>query len=165
MPSPQNCEPEVGHPIKQQSRAVQARWAGEKASEQEIEEYFRSLPLERAFALYDKLKKNFELAGRILAERANQPEAQNCEMCGVSWEEFSKTSRKSDWYSNSPYYKEGSRSCILVRHFCSAACYSYYNNKTQGGARCIPDRGMVPGDNPKNHPRSNSPSQFHDKAI
>lgn len=141
-------------PVKQQSRAVQARYANERATDEELETLLHSLTLDKAFALYDRMKHNFEFAGRVLAARANQPEVQKCKTCGITWDEFIKTSRKPDWFLNRPFYMEGNRNVILVSHFCSASCVSFENNRTQG-VRGIPDRGMLNSDNPKNHPHLN----------
>jgi len=154
-PLPPELEPEptpAPPPLKQQSRAVQARWAGEQAAEADLRSYFATLPLDRAFALYAKMRQNLEVAGHILNDRSNVPEVQNCKTCGLTFDDMVKRTRKNDWFLNRPHYHEGDHNIIDVDHFCSAACVSMENNKTQG-VYGLPDRGMVPGDNPANHPR------------
>lgn len=140
-------------PLKQQSKAVQARWAGEQAAEEELRQHFLTIPLDKAFLVYEKMRKNIETAGRILNDRANVPEIQKCKTCGITFEQLIKGgSRKNDWFLNRPRYKEGDRNVILVDHFCSAACISLENNKTQG-VYGMSDRGMTPDMNKRNHPR------------
>ena len=140
-------------PVKQQSRAIQARWAGEQAAEEDLRQHFLTIPLEKAFFLYEKMRKNLETAGRILNDRANVPEIQKCKTCGKTYEQIVKEGhRRNGWFLDRPYYKEGDRNVILVSHFCSAACVSLENNQTQG-VYGMSDRGMTPDMNKKNHPR------------
>lgn len=136
--------------MKQQARAIQARWATEQATEQELEAHFRSLPLDKALTLAAKMRRNLELSGKILNERINVPEIQKCETCGLTYEELMKKSRMRDWFLNRPYYDKDDRNIIHVMHFCSAACVSLYNNKTQG-VHGVADRGMLRTDNPNAH--------------
>ena len=143
-------QPVDNRPLKQQSRAIQARWAGEQASEEELEKHMRSLPLDRAMKLHKKMRHNCELSGKILNERINVPEVQRCKTCGKTFDDLVKDSRMRDWFLNRPYYDKNDRNIIHVDHFCSASCLSLENNKTQG-VKGIPDRGMLRTDNPKNH--------------
>jgi hypothetical protein len=146
--------------VKQQTRAAQARYAGERASEQELRDFFQELALDKAFKLYHQMRTNLEIAGKILNERSNVPEVQHCKTCGVSFEDYKRSCRKNDWFLNRPFYHEGDRNIIDQDHFCSAACVSLENNKTQG-VYGMSDRGMTPYDNPKNHPylEDNFPEQ------
>lgn len=145
-------QPEMsGWKGKNGSKAIQARWAGEQATEEDLRDFFLSLPIEKAMTLLGKMRKNCEIAGKIMNERINVPEVQKCATCGITWQDFIKTSRKSDWFLNRPHYHKEDRNIIVVDHYCSAACVSYANNETQG-VRGIADRGMLPSDNPKNHP-------------
>lgn len=157
-PPPEEEEPEVPpepepepRPRPQQSKAVEARYMGERAAEQELRDHFKTLELAQAFALYARMRKNIEIAGRILNERSNVPEIQYCKTCGLTMEDYQKRTRKNDWFLNRPHYHEGDRNIIDVDHFCSAACVSYENNKTQG-VYGISDQGMTQDMNPKNHP-------------
>jgi hypothetical protein len=146
-------------PLKQQSKAIQARWAGEQASEQDLRQYFLDLPLDKAFNLYAQMRKNLEVAGKILNDRSNVPEEQHCKTCYISFVDYQKRCRKNDWFLNRPYYHQGDRNIIDVDHFCSAACVSLENNKTQG-VYGMPDRGMLASDNPRNHPRLAQQNEF-----
>lgn len=139
-------------PKPQQSKAAQARWAGESATETELRAHFGILPLDKAFVLYERMRRNLEIAGRILNDRSNVPEIQYCKTCRITMEDYQKKSRKNDWYLNRHHYHQGDHNVIVTEHFCSAACVCYENNKTQG-VYGIADQGMLPSDNPKNHPR------------
>jgi len=138
--------------MKQQSRAIQARWATESATEADLRSHFESLPLDRALALLAVMRRNCTTAGEIINSRINAPGDQRCATCGTTLADFKKRG-KPDWWLNRPYYDKDDRNIIHVAHYCSAACVSLENNKTQG-VRGIADRGMLPGDNPKNHPRT-----------
>jgi hypothetical protein len=138
-------------PIKQQARAIQARWAGEQAAEEELRAHFLSIPLEKALALLQKMRANCTIAGTIINSRINAPGDQKCKTCGLTFEKL-KAKGKPDWWLNRPHYDKDDRNIIHVDHFCSAACVSQENNKTQG-VRGVADQGMLPSDNPKNHPR------------
>lgn len=136
-------------PVKQQSRAIQARWAGEQASEQDLGQHFKTLPLEKALSLLAAMRHNIEVAGKIINDRVNAPEVQRCKTCGKTFDQLLKGGKR-DWFLNRPHYDPKDRNIILVDHFCSANCVSLENNKTQG-VRGISDRGMLRSDNPKNH--------------
>jgi hypothetical protein len=137
--------------VKQQSKAIQARWASEKATEAELRSLFHSLPLDRALALLAVMRRNCTTAGTIINSRINSQEDQHCKTCGKTYSALRKTG-KPDWFLNRPYYDPEDRNIIHVSHFCSAACVSLENNKTQG-VYGMADRGMLRTDNPKNHPR------------
>jgi len=138
-------------PLKQQSRAIQARWAAEEANEEQLRHFFLTTPLEKSLAVLNKMRLNCQTAGQIINQRINEPEIQKCKTCGLTYEKL-KQKGKPDWFLNRPYYDKDDRNVIHVDHFCSPACVSMENNKTQG-VKGIPDRGMLPSDNPKNHPR------------
>lgn len=144
-------EPEPEPKQSRYSKATEARWAGEQATESDLRTHFQTLELPKAFALYERMRKNLETAGKILNERSNVPEIQFCKTCGITMEDYQKRCRKNDWFLNRPHYRQGDRNIIDVEHFCSAACVSLENNKTQG-VYGISDQGMTPDMNPKNHP-------------
>jgi hypothetical protein len=135
--------------VKQQSRAIQARWAAEHATEDALRSHFQTIPLDRALALLGQMRHNCELAGQILNGRINVPEIQRCKTCGLTYDDMRKAG-KPDWFLNRPHYSAKDRSIIEVDHFCSGACVSMENNKTQG-VHGMPDRGMLRTDNPANH--------------
>lgn len=138
-------------PMKQQSKAVQARWAAEQASEEDFRELCLTLPLDKVLGLHKRIREMSEIAGKIINDRINTPEIQKCKTCGLTYEELRKRG-KPDWFLNRPHYDPTDRNIILVDHFCSANCISLENNKTQG-VRGVSDRGMLASDNPRNHPR------------
>lgn len=137
--------------MKQQSRAIQARWAAEQATEDDLRAHFLSLPLEKALALLARMRHNCTTAGTILNTRINAPDDQHCATCKMTYADLKKRG-KPDWWLNRPYYDPEDRNIIHVKHFCSAACVSLENNKTQG-VKGVSDQGMLPSDNPQNHPR------------
>jgi hypothetical protein len=136
--------------MKQQARAIQARWAGEEASEADLRLHFESLPLDRALALLAKMRGNSTIAGTIINSRINTPGDQKCKTCGMTYEQLRK-GNKPDWWLNKPHYDPNDHNIIIVDHFCSSACVSFYNNKTQG-VKGIADQGMTPDMNPHLHP-------------
>ena len=139
--------------MKQQARAVQARWAGEKAVEEELREFFSSLELEKALKVLADMRHNCEIAGTILNARINEPNIQRCEVCKKSLDDLAREGKQvRGWRMDKPRRDPQNVNITLVQHFCSDACLSMYNNTTQG-VRGIPDRGMLRTDNPKNHPR------------
>lgn len=97
------------------------------------------------------MRGNCTTAGMILNSRINAPGDQHCETCGMTYEKL-KSTGKPDWWLNRPHYDKDDRNIIHVKHFCSAACVSLENNKTQG-VKGVADQGMLPRDNPHNHPR------------
>jgi len=143
--------------MKQQARAIQARWAGEAAAEDDLRVHFESLPLEKALALLAKMRANCTTAGQILNSRINAPGDQKCKTCGLTYDDLKKRG-KPDWWLNKPYYDKEDRNIIHVLHFCSSACVSLENNRTQG-VKGVADQGMLAKDNPQNHPRLTHASQ------
>jgi hypothetical protein len=143
--------------MKQQARAIQARWAGESSAEDDLRAHFLALPLDRALSLLARMRANCTLAGTILNSRINAPGDQRCKTCGLTYEKL-KAKGKPDWWLNKPHYDPDDRNIIIVDHFCSSACVSLYNNKTQG-VRGVPDQGMLPSDNPTLHPRQTHAAQ------
>jgi hypothetical protein len=164
LPSEEEVSPQ--RPIKQQSRAIQARWAGEKASEEEVTVHFQSLPLDKALVLLAKMRSNCTLAGTILNQRINEPLIQRCFTCKKSLEELTreKGSGFRDWKMNRPHRSKTDPNIIQVDHFCSERCIALANQKEQG-IRGVADRGMMPADNPKNHPRQVNVDALHKEAI
>ena len=103
----------------------------------------------------ERMRRNLETVGRILNQRKNVPEIQRCKTCGLPKEELVKR-RQNGWFLDRHHYHNGDRNIIVTEHFCSAACVSLENNKTQG-VYGIADRGMLPAENPQNHPREFPP--------
>jgi hypothetical protein len=140
-------------PLVQQSKAVQARWAGEHAADTDLRTFFEQLPLPKAFVVYAKMRSNLETVGKLLNARVNLPEEQYCKTCERSLADLGANAKRG-WFLDRPHYRNGDRNIIDVDHFCSAACLSLENNRTQG-VYGLSDRGMLPHDNPRNHPRLN----------
>lgn len=140
-------------PVNQQSKAVQARWAGEQANEAEVRELFQTINVDKGLNLLAKMRLNCTLAGTILNDRINQPELQKCKTCEISEADYKAKHGNKDWFLNRPYYDKEDRNIIHVDHFCSLSCISLENQKSQG-TKGVSDRGMLRGDNPHNHPNA-----------
>jgi hypothetical protein len=97
------------------------------------------------------MRGNCVIAGTILNTRINSPGDQRCKTCHLTYDDLRKKG-KPDWWLNRPYYDKDDRNIIHVAHFCSSACVSLENNATQG-VKGVADQGMLPADNPRNHPR------------
>jgi hypothetical protein len=154
-------------PMKQQSRAIQARWAGEQASEQELDEFFRSIPIDKGLVIIDKMNANRQRAGTILNERMSAEHLQRCKTCNKSLEELQKErgSGFRGWRLNRPHRDPNNMNMVIVDHFCSDVCIALENQSKQG-VKGLSDRGMTRDINPKNHPReAANVAALHDKAI
>src|ERR1700758_3611541 len=96
--SPEVQPTQPSRPMKQQARAIQARWAGEEAAESDLRLHFESIPLDKALALLGKMRANCTIAGTIINSRINAPADQKCEVCKLPHSEMMK--RKPDWWCN-----------------------------------------------------------------
>lgn len=152
--------------MKQQSRAVQARWAAEEATEQALSEHFRSIPVEKGLTLLAQMRSNCTIAGTILNERINEPKMEKCKTCHISWDDYQRRpgTHGKDWVLRRPHYHPEDRHIIVVDVFCSMACVARENQVSQG-VRGVADRGMIPSDNPRNHPRQVNVDELHKNAI
>jgi hypothetical protein len=151
--------------VKQQSKAIQARWAGEREAESELTEYFRSIPVDKGLEVLARMRKNCTLGGTILNERINDQSIQRCFTCKKSIEELNKRPGGfRGWRMSRPRYHPEDRNIKIVDNFCSDICIAMAHQKEQG-VRGVPDRGMLPSDNPENHPRQVDVKNLHEKAI
>ena len=130
----------------QQSAAVQARWAAEEATEEGLRKYFsKQVTVEEGLAILVRMRKNAELAGEVLNVRiTSDVEKERCHYCGQT-----KPINKQ-WCLVRAIYHPVTRKPVN-QYFCSPICVAM-ENKRQGGTAGIADRGMMPSDNPENHP-------------
>lgn len=129
----------------QQSAAIKARWLVEKNSEIDLKRIFSSIDYQEGLDLLARMRKNCEISGHTLNERiSHDDESAKCHVCGGG----RKQGRQ--WYLLRPFIHPVTR-IIQNRYFCDISCVVRENHANQGVAG-ISDRGMLPSDNPKNHP-------------
>lgn len=123
----------------QQSAAVRARWATEKATEDEVLTLFSTIDKEEGMALLARMRKNCESAARALNQQITaSSDTQKCAYCGGP----KKPNRQ--WALIKPR-RDPSSGIVTNQFFCDAFCVSNMNHKEQG-VRGIPDRGMLSTD-------------------
>jgi hypothetical protein len=111
------------------------------------------------------MRSNCVTAGTILNERINAENAQRCFTCKLSAEELQKRPGGfRGWRMDRPHRHPEDMNITIVDHFCSDICIARANQESQG-VRGVADRGMLPSDNPKLHPKQVDPKEFHEKAI
>jgi hypothetical protein len=131
---------------KQQTAAVKARWAGEKATEDDVRKFFaQDLEIEEGLSLLARMRKNCEIASYALNARITADDNKaRCKTCGGA-----KKANKQ-WALVRPK-RDPTTNLIVNEHFCQLACVALENQK-KDGVKGISDRGMLPSDNPANHP-------------
>lgn len=129
----------------QQSAAVKARWAGEKASEQDLQQFFAQIQLDEGLALLARMRTNTETAAKALNNRISADDAQAvCETC--------KTPKQVNrqWALVRPK-RDLATGQVRNYYYCSLACVALENQKTQG-VFAVSDRGMLKEHNPRPQP-------------
>lgn len=130
----------------QQTQAVEARWAAERASEEEVTKYFQGVPIEEGLAVLARMRENSKIASLALNQRITADNNKDrCEFCGGP-----KKSNKQ-WALVRPYRDPLT---LLVRnhYFCSIECVALMNRRDQG-VYGVSDQGMIPAMNPQFHPK------------
>lgn len=116
--------------------AVQARWAAEKATDEELRIHVRSLDRHAMMTFLDKLRNACEIVAKEVNQRLCEetPETK-CETCGGP--------RKGAQWRMLTTRREGP---MVIRnvYFCSDVCIVIWNQK-QTGVAGISDRGMSRG--------------------
>jgi hypothetical protein len=121
-----------------QSNAARARWAGEKATEQEIVELFSTIPVDEGLQILSRMRTMAETGARILNNRITADTVDTkCHHCG------GHKLPNRQWALVRPY-RDPKTGTLGNYYFCSARCIALENQKSQGIA-AIPDRGMVRG--------------------
>jgi hypothetical protein len=142
--------------VSQQTHAIQARWAAEKGSEEEVTDYFRkSVTIEDGLQLLARMRKNCELASYALNARITADnDRDRCEFCGGR-----KKDRKQ-WALVRPF-RDPTTMLVRNHYFCSIECVALMNRRDQG-VYGVSDRGMTPAMNPRNHPgeRGDEPARL-----
>lgn len=98
------------------SDAVQHRWKGVAQTEQELQEYFKSVDLDTALETYYAMRKQYESAGKIVDTRVQaERNAEECANCGKKFD------KDSPWFNREP--TKDYRTGVLYNIFsCSQAC-------------------------------------------
>lgn len=136
----------VAEPQNQQSQAVQARWAAERGSEEEVIQYFRKVKIEDGLELLARMRENCKHASLTLNARITADNNRDrCEFCN------GPKKPNKQWALVRPYRDPLT---LLVRnhYFCSIECVALQNRRDQG-VYGVSDRGMLPEMNPELHPK------------
>jgi hypothetical protein len=133
--------------VSQRTHASQARWAAEKGSEDDIRHYFkREVSIEEGLALLARMRENCKIASYELNDRITADNNKDrCQFCGGP-----KKNRRQ-WALVRPF-RDPATQLVRNDYFCSIECVALQNRRDQG-VYGVPDRGMMQGDNPRNHPR------------
>lgn len=131
--------------------AVQARWAAERGSEEEVIEYFkRDVSIEDGLALLARMRENCKHASETLNARITaDSDKDRCEFCGGP-----KRINKQ-WAMVRPY-RDPVTLLPRNRFFCSIECVALMNRRNQG-VYGVSDQGMLPAHNPQFHPKDTTP--------
>lgn len=132
--------------VSQRNHAIQARWASERGSEEEVTEYFRNVDIEEGLALLARMRENSKIASQELNQRITADSNKDrCEFCGGP----KKVNKQ--WALVRPY--RDPRTLLPRNHFfCSIECVALMNRRDQG-VYGVSDRGMLPEMNPQFHPK------------
>ena len=127
--------------------AVQARWAAERGSEEEIREYFKkNVSIEAGLELLARMRENCKVASYELNARLTADSNKDrCLFCGGP----KRPNRQ--WALVRPY-RDPTTLLELNHFFCSIECVALMNRR-DNGVYGVPDRGMLADHNPQNHPR------------
>lgn len=129
----------------QQSTAIKARWASEKAGEQDLRQTFAQIAIEEGMQMIAKMRGNTEIAAQVLNQRITGDAArEKCKTCG------GERKNNKDWILRRPY-RDHTTQQIVTECFCSMTCVALENQKKQG-TYGVSDRGMLQTDNQKSQP-------------
>lgn len=132
--------------VSQRSQAVQARWAAERGSEEEVIGYFKKVPIEDGLAVLARMRENCKHASLTLNARLTADN--NKDRC-----EFCKGPKKSNrqWALVRPM-RDPLTLLVQNHYYCSVECVALSNRRDQG-LYGVSDRGMLPEMNPQYHPK------------
>ena len=127
--------------------AVQARWAAERGSEEEVREYFKkNVSIEAGLELLARMRENCKLASYELNHRITADSNKDrCKFCGGP----KRPNRQ--WALVRPY-RDPTTQLPLNDFFCSIECVALMNRR-DNGVYGVSDRGMLPEMNPQLHPK------------
>lgn len=144
-PKKEPKEPKTDPKQNQQTQAVQARWAAERGSEEEVIHFFRKIKIEDGLELLARMRENCKHASLTLNARITADNNKDrCEFCGGP-----KKSNKQ-WALVRPY-RDPVTLLPMNHFFCSIECVALMNRRSQG-VYGVSDRGMLPEMNPQFHP-------------
>ena len=146
--------------VAQRTLAVQARWAAERGSEEEVKQYFRQhVSIEDGLQLLARMRENCKHASLTLNARISADNNKDrCLFCGGPKKD------NKQWALVRPY-TDLTTQLPLKHFFCSIECVALMNRRNQG-VYGVQDRGMTQDMNPQFHPKelSNRP-EAEEKAI
>lgn len=135
-------EPVNGAEESQQSMAVKARWAGEKASENELNQLVAQISMEEALQMLAKMRHNCEIVAVMINNRiTGADEVAKCETCKGS------KAVNRQWALIRPQ-RDPNTQLVRNLYYCSIACVALENKQKQG-VYGVQDRGMLHSDNAK----------------
>jgi hypothetical protein len=101
------------------------RWNGVSQSDDKIREFFESAKLDDAFESYAVLRKQYEIAGKILDTRVQEAHnVEKCEYCGK------RLDKDIPWFNRDPV-KDPATGIIRNIFACSQACMIAMKGKTR----------------------------------
>jgi len=125
------------------SELARARWATESEHDQEVRDYFSTVPLEEGLSLLARMRNRCELAARAIETRRTAETLDTaCLICGVTKRKLGNR----NWRMVRPR-RDTATGTFVTEYFCSDACIVEDNRKKHGIA-AMSDRGMLPGDDP-----------------
>lgn len=125
------------------SALARARWATESEHDQEVRDYFSTVPLEEGFTLLAKMRNRCELAARAIETRRTAETLDTaCVMCHITKRQLGNR----NWRMVRPR-KDIPTGAWITDYFCSDACI-VEDNRRKTGIAAMSDRGMLPGDDP-----------------
>jgi hypothetical protein len=125
------------------SELARARWATESEHDQEVRDYFSTVPLEEGLSLLARMRNRCELAARAIETRRTAETLDTaCLICGVTKRKLGNR----NWRMVRSR-RDTTTGTFVTEYFCSDACIVEDNRKKHGIA-AMSDRGMLPGDDP-----------------
>lgn len=120
----------------QRKQAINARWAAEQATEEELREMFQQIDMEKGLELLARMRKNCEVAARALEARRTSGDDAHCKTCNKTLAE----ANIRDWRLRRPR-RDTDTGTLYVEHFCSDVCIAL-DNKLVHGIAVVSDRGI-----------------------
>jgi hypothetical protein len=120
----------------QRKQAINARWAAEQATDDELREMFQQIEMEKGLELLARMRKNCEVAAKALEARRTSGEDAKCKTCDKSLAE----ANIRDWRMRRPR-RDPATNTIYIEHFCSDVCIAL-DNKLVHGIAVVSDRGV-----------------------
>jgi hypothetical protein len=98
------------------SEVAHQRWSGQAQDEQALRQYFENAPFDEALEAYAAMRRNYEIAGKIVDVRVQKERSEEkCANCGKAFDE------NTLWY-NREAVKDPQTGTIRNIFSCSQAC-------------------------------------------